>query len=101
MPGELSNVIAGRVANVFNLRGKNMTCDAACASSLAALNIATKGLLDKEYDVALCGGVDCSLAPNTFVKFSKIGALAATGSYPFDARAEGFVMGEGAGFLVG
>ncbi|MHA1432212.1 MAG: SDR family NAD(P)-dependent oxidoreductase [Candidatus Heimdallarchaeota archaeon] len=100
MPGELSNVIAGRISNVFNLRGKNMTCDAACASGLAALNIASKSLLDKECDVALCGGVDCSLDPNTFVKFSKIGALAATGSYPFDARAEGFVMGEGAGFLV-
>jgi len=100
MPGELSNVIAGRIANVFNLRGKNMTCDAACASGLAALNIATKGLLDKEYDVALCGGVDCSLDPNTYVKFSKIGALSGTGSYPFDARADGFVVGEGAGFLV-
>ncbi|MFW9924002.1 MAG: beta-ketoacyl synthase N-terminal-like domain-containing protein, partial [Candidatus Thorarchaeota archaeon] len=100
MPGELSNVIAGRIANVFNLRGKNMTCDAACASSLAALNIAVKGLLDKEYDTALCGGADCSLDPTTFVKFSKIGALSAEGSFPFDARANGFVMGEGVGFLV-
>ncbi|MHA1557366.1 MAG: beta-ketoacyl synthase N-terminal-like domain-containing protein, partial [Candidatus Heimdallarchaeota archaeon] len=84
MPGELSNVIAGRVANVFNLRGKNMTCDAACASSLAALNISVKGLLDNEYDV----------------KFAKIGAISAEGSYPFDERANGFVMGEGAGFVV-
>ena len=100
MPGELSNVIAGRIANVFNLRGKNMTCDAACASSLAALNIAVKGLLDNEYDTVLCGGADCSLDVTTFVKFSKIGALSATGSYPFDERASGFVMGEGSGFCV-
>ncbi|MCK5158999.1 MAG: type I polyketide synthase, partial [Candidatus Heimdallarchaeota archaeon] len=100
MPGELSNVIAGRIANVFNLRGKNMTTDAACASSLAALNVSVKGLLDKEYDIALCGGADCSLDPTTFIKFSKIGALAADGSYPFDKRANGFVMGEGAGFVV-
>ncbi len=100
MPGELSNVIAGRIANVFNLRGKNMTTDAACASSLAALNVAAKGLLDKECDIALCGGADCSLDPTTFIKFSKIGALAADGSYPFDKRANGFVMGEGAGFIV-
>ncbi|MBK5112324.1 MAG: SDR family NAD(P)-dependent oxidoreductase [Candidatus Heimdallarchaeota archaeon] len=100
MPGELSNVIAGRIANVFNLRGKNMTTDAACASSLAALNVAVKGLLDKESDIALCGGADCSLDPTTFIKFSKIGALSAEGSYPFDKRANGFVMGEGAGFVV-
>ena len=39
MPGELSNVIAGRVANVLNLRGPNYTTDAACASGLAALNL--------------------------------------------------------------
>ncbi|NHJ38583.1 MAG: acyltransferase domain-containing protein, partial [Asgard group archaeon] len=100
MPGELSNIIAGRIANTFNLRGKNMTTDAACASSLAALNVAVKGLLDKEYDIALCGGSDCSLDPTTFVKFSKIGALSAEGSFPFDERANGFVMGEGAGFVV-
>ncbi|MGC9779110.1 MAG: acyltransferase domain-containing protein [Candidatus Heimdallarchaeota archaeon] len=100
MPGELSNIIAGRIANVFNLRGKSMTTDAACASSLAALNVAVKGLLDKEYNVALCGGVDCSLDPTTFVKFAKIGAISAEGSFPFDARANGFVMGEGAGFCV-
>ncbi len=100
MPGELSNVIAGRIANVFNLRGKNMTTDAACASSLAALNVAVKGLLDKECDIALCGGADRSLDPTTFIKFSKIGAISAEGSFPFDARANGFVMGEGAGFVV-
>ncbi len=100
MPGELSNVIAGRVANVFNLRGKSMTCDAACASSLAALNISVKGLLDNEYDVVLCGGSDCSLDASIFVKFAKIGAISAEGSYPFDKRANGFVMGEGAGFVV-
>ncbi|MEA2070463.1 MAG: beta-ketoacyl synthase N-terminal-like domain-containing protein [Asgard group archaeon] len=100
MPGELSNIIAGRIANTFNLRGKNMTTDAACASSLAALNVAVKGLLDKEYDAVLCGGADCSLDPTTFIKFSKIGALSAEGSFPFDSRANGFVMGEGAGFCV-
>ncbi|MHA1213237.1 MAG: beta-ketoacyl synthase N-terminal-like domain-containing protein, partial [Candidatus Heimdallarchaeota archaeon] len=100
MPGELSNVIAGRIANTFNLRGKNMTTDAACASSLAALNVATKGLLDFEYDAVLVGGVDCSLDVPTFVKFSKIGALSAEGSFPFDIRANGFVMGEGAGFCI-
>ncbi|MFX1312196.1 MAG: beta-ketoacyl synthase N-terminal-like domain-containing protein, partial [Promethearchaeota archaeon] len=100
MPGELSNIIAGRVANVFNLTGKNMTTDAACASSLAAVDTAIKGLLVKDYDIVLAGGVDSSVDAQTYVKFCKIGALSADGSFPFDARANGFVIGEGAGFIV-
>ncbi len=100
MPGELSNIIAGRVANVFNLTGKSMSIDAACASSLAAIDTAINGLLVKDYDAVLVGGSDSSMDPQTFIKFCKIGALSENGSYPFDARADGFIMGEGAGFMV-
>ena len=100
MPGELSSIIAGRIANVFNLTGKSMTTDAACASSLAAIDTAINGLLVKDYDTALVGGSDSSMDPQTYIKFCKIGALSEDGTYPFDARANGFVMGEGAGFLV-
>ncbi|MBY9000496.1 MAG: SDR family NAD(P)-dependent oxidoreductase, partial [Candidatus Heimdallarchaeota archaeon] len=100
MPGELSNVIAGRIANVFNLTGKSMITDAACASSIAALDTAINSLKTKEYDIALVGGADRSMDASTYVKFSKIGALSATGSRPFDTTADGFVMGEGAGFIV-
>lgn len=100
MPGELSNVIAGRIANVFNFTGKSMTTDAACASSVASLDTAIKALITYDFDVALVGGADRSMDPTSFVKFSKIGALSATGSRPFDEKADGFVMGEGAGFLV-
>ncbi|MCH8906407.1 MAG: acyltransferase domain-containing protein, partial [Candidatus Heimdallarchaeota archaeon] len=100
MPGELPNIISGRIAAVFNLRGMNITSDAACASSLAAIEVAFKGLLTHEYDAAVVGGADRSMGPTTFVKFCKIGALSAEGSFPFDARANGFVMGEGAGMFV-
>ncbi|MFX1277800.1 MAG: beta-ketoacyl synthase N-terminal-like domain-containing protein [Promethearchaeota archaeon] len=100
MPGELANIIAGRVANVFNLTGKSMTTDAACASSLAAIDTAVNGLLVKDYDTVLVGGVDSSMDPQTYIKFCKIGALSEDGTYPFDSRANGFVMGEGAGFIV-
>ncbi|MCF2139109.1 MAG: SDR family NAD(P)-dependent oxidoreductase [Candidatus Lokiarchaeota archaeon] len=100
MPGELSNIIAGRISNVFNLNGKNLTTDAACASSLAALDTAVKGLLLGDYDAVLAGGADHSMDPSVFIKFSKIGALSAKKSCPFDAEADGFVMGEGAGFVV-
>ena len=44
MPGELANIIAGRVANLFNFRGPNFTTDAACASGLAAIYAAVRGL---------------------------------------------------------
>ncbi|MFA6029319.1 MAG: SDR family NAD(P)-dependent oxidoreductase [Elusimicrobiota bacterium] len=100
MPGELSNVIAGRVANTFNLNGPNFTVDAACAASLAAVAQAVNGLRLRQFDMVVTGGIDQMMAPPSFVKFSKIGALSADGSRPFDAGANGFVMGEGAGVLV-
>ncbi|MBI5203220.1 MAG: acyltransferase domain-containing protein, partial [Elusimicrobia bacterium] len=100
MPGELSNVIAGRVANAFNFNGSNITVDAACASSLAALSQAVNGLRFHEFDMAVSGGVDQMMSPPAFVKFCKIGALSPDGSRPFDAGANGFVMGEGAGVFV-
>ena len=100
MPGELANCIAGRVANAFDLRGANYTTDAACAASMAAMKTATDGLRLGDYDMAIVGGVDQTMDPPTFVKFSKIGALSADHSVPFDEKANGFVMGEGCGVLI-
>jgi acyl transferase domain-containing protein len=100
MPGELANIIAGRIANLFNFRGPSFTTDAACASGLAALSAAAAGLADGQYDAAVTGGVDRNMGAGVFVKFCKIGALSATGTRPFDAGADGFVMGEGAALFV-
>jgi acyl transferase domain-containing protein/NAD(P)-dependent dehydrogenase (short-subunit alcohol dehydrogenase family)/acyl carrier protein len=100
MPGELTNIIAGRVAAVYNLRGPNFTSDAACASTFAALQGAVDSLVDHHYEVAITGGMDRNMGASTFVKFSKIGALSADGSFPYDSRANGFVMGEGGAFFV-
>lgn len=100
MPGELANVAAGRVANLFNFRGPNFTTDAACASGLAAMSAAVRGLQAGDFDAALTGGLDRNMDPAGFVKFCKIGALSATGTRPFDAGADGFVMGEGAALFV-
>ncbi|MBU2530875.1 MAG: beta-ketoacyl synthase, partial [Elusimicrobia bacterium] len=94
MPGELSNVTAGRVSNIFDLNGPNMTFDAACASSLAALDYAVLGLRAGKFDMAVCGGADEMMSPPAYVKFCKIGALSEDGSWVFDERANGFVMGE-------
>ncbi len=100
MPGELSNVVAGRVAYALDLGGPNFTTDAACASSMAAIQSAMTGLRDGDFDLAITGGADRSMGVATYIKFCKIGALSPDGSRPFDAGANGFVMGEGVGVLV-
>jgi malonyl CoA-acyl carrier protein transacylase len=100
MPGELGNVIAGRIANVFNFTGPNFVTDAACASSHAAMQAAVNGLLSHQFDAVLTGGVDHNMGIEGFVKFSKIGALSPDGSRPFADGANGFVMGEGAAIFL-
>jgi acyl transferase domain-containing protein len=100
LPGELANIISGRVANVFNLEGPNFTVDAACASSMAAAMNAVAALREGSIDYAVTGGVDAAMHPSSFIKFCKIGALSPDGSRPFDESANGFVMGEGAGIMI-
>jgi malonyl CoA-acyl carrier protein transacylase len=100
MPGELANIVAGRVANTFNLRGPNFITDAACASSFAAISAAIELLVQGQVDAVLTGGVDRNMGAPSFVKFCKVGALSATGTRPFGDGADGFVMGEGAGVFL-
>jgi acyl transferase domain-containing protein len=100
MPGELANIIAGRIANLFNFHGPNYICDAACASAMAAIGAAIEGLVERDYDAVITGGVDSNMSASTFIKFCKIGALSATGTRPYAEGADGFVMGEGAAIFV-
>ncbi len=100
MPGELGNCIAGRIANLFNFHGPNFTIDAACASALAAMDATMEGLMAREFDVAITGGVDRNMGAHTFIKFCAIGALSPSGTRPYDEGADGFVMGEGAALFV-
>ena len=100
MPGELANVVAGRVANLLDLQGPNYATDAACASTFAAVLDACRLLQGRQVDVMLAGAADRTMDPATYAKFSAIGALSPSHSTPFDAGANGFVMGEGAGCVV-
>ncbi|MFE4261843.1 SDR family NAD(P)-dependent oxidoreductase [Streptomyces sp. NPDC056883] len=100
-PGVLANVIAGRVANRLDLGGANCTVDAACASSLAALDLACRQLRDKDSDMVLCGGADVHNGINDYLLFSSVRALSPAGRCrPFDAAADGIALGEGVGALV-
>ena len=100
MPGELANVVAGRVANLLDLQGPNYATDAACASTFAAILDACRLLQARQVDLMVAGAADRTMDPATFSKFSAIGALSASHSTPFDAGANGFVMGEGAGAFI-
>ena len=100
MPGELPNIVSGRVANMLNLRGPNFITDAACASSFAAVEAAVELLTEHKVDAVITGGVDRNMGIGSFVKFCKIGALSATGTRPFGDGADGFVMGEGTALFL-
>ncbi|MFI0808568.1 SDR family oxidoreductase [Streptomyces echinatus] len=100
-PGMLANVISGRIANRLDLGGANFTVDAACASSLAALDVACKELVCGTSDTVLCGGADLHNGINDYVLFSSVHALSPTGrSRAFDASADGIALGEGVACLV-
>jgi 8-amino-7-oxononanoate synthase len=99
--GSLLNMMAATVSQVFDLGGPSFTMDAACSSALVAIHEATVHLRARQCDVALAGGVYLNLTPDNLVGFSRIGAISPSSACrPFDARADGFVMGEGVGVVV-
>ncbi|MEX5635339.1 SDR family NAD(P)-dependent oxidoreductase [Parafrankia sp. FMc2] len=100
-PGLLANVIAGRVANRLDLGGLNFTVDAACASSLAALDAACKELSAGSSDLVLCGGVDTHSSVHDFLLFASVHALSPGGRCrSFAAGADGTSLGEGVAVVV-
>ncbi|MFZ5565220.1 MAG: beta-ketoacyl synthase N-terminal-like domain-containing protein, partial [Thermodesulfobacteriota bacterium] len=100
-PGLLGNVIAGRIANRFNLGGTNCVVDAACASSLSAMNLAILELLSGKSDMMLTGGVDALNDIFMHMCFAKTSVLSFTGdAKPFSKDADGTVLGEGMGIVV-
>lgn len=98
--GILLNIEASRIASHLGVRGANYIVDAACASSVTALEAATGELLSGDHDQVIVGGVNTHLAPESFIGFAKMGTLSAVGSYPFDERADGFILGEGSVVFV-
>lgn len=100
LAGGLSNTIAGRVCNHFDLKGGGYTVDGACASSLLAVINACSSLAAGDLDVAIAGGVDVSTDPFELVGFAKTGALASDAMRVYDARSAGFWPGEGCGLIV-
>lgn len=99
--GFLGNLTAGRIANRFDLGGTNFTVDAACASSLAGLQLAVRNLRNRDSDMVLLSTCDTHNQPSDFLGFSKVHALSPTGRCRgFDAEADGIVISEGIATVV-
>ncbi len=100
LAGSMSNTIAGRICNHFDLQGGGYTIDGACSSSLLAITKACESLTNGDLDLVLAGGVDISLDPFELVGFAKARALAVEDIRPYDKRANGMLPGEGCGLVV-
>jgi len=99
--GGALNVAAGRLSYVFGLNGPAMAIDTACSSSLVAVHVACQSLRARECDLALAGGVNVLLTPESFICLAKWGMLAPDGRCKtFDERADGFVRAEGCGVIA-
>jgi acyl transferase domain-containing protein len=92
-------ITANRLSYFLDLRGPSMAIDTACSSSLVAVHLACQSLRKGECGLALAGGANVLLSPNTYLTLAKF--LAPDGRCKtFDARANGYVRGEGAGVIV-
>ena len=99
--GNAHAVAVGRIAYLLGLRGPAVAIDSACSSSLVTIHLACQSLRLRESDLALAGGVSLILRPETQIAMSKWGMLSPQGRcHSFDAHADGFVRGEGAGVVV-
>lgn len=100
-PGLLGNVVAGRIANRFDLGGTNCVTDAACASSLSALAMGINELVLGHSDMVITGGVDTFNDISMYMCFSKTPALSPTGDCrPFSDQADGTILGEGLAMMA-
>ncbi|MGW3789513.1 type I polyketide synthase, partial [Micromonospora chokoriensis] len=95
------SIIANRVSYLLGLHGPSLTVDAGQSSSLISVHLACESLRRGESTVAIAGGVNLNLAPQSTVAAHEFGGLSPDGCcFTFDARANGFVRGEGGGIVV-
>jgi 3-oxoacyl-[acyl-carrier-protein] synthase II len=97
----MPNAAAGAIAIRMGARGPGFSVASACATGAHAIGEAGRMVARGEADVVIAGGTEAGLNGLTVAAFKSLGALSKAGvSRPFDARRDGFVMGEGAGALI-
>ena len=96
-----ASIVSNRISYVYDLHGPSMSIDTACSSSLVALHEAAQAMARGEIELALVGGVSVMLVPESFIGLCKGRFLAPDGHCKtFDAAADGYARGEGAGVVV-
>ena len=99
--GTIPSMAVGRIAFTLGLQGPAVPIDLACTSSLAAVHQGAAALRSGEVDLALAGGVSIILSQSTSRFLAELGLLSRSGkTASFDASGDGFVRGEGCGFVV-
>src|SRR5713226_6873191 len=99
--GSAHSIIANRLSYLLNLQGPSLAIDTACSSSRVAVHLACQSLRAGECNLALAGGVNVILTPEVTIMFSRARLMAVDGRCKtFDARADGYVRGEGCGVVV-
>ena len=99
--GGATSIAANRISYALDLRGPSMTVDTACSSALTAVHLACRSLAAGECDLALAGAVNALITAEPTIGFCKAQMLAPDGRCkPFDAAADGYGRGEGAGALA-
>jgi len=106
VPMMISNMAAGIVAMDIGVRGPNLTFSTACAAGTHAVGEAARMIRAGQVDAAIAGGTEAVVAPTCIAGFAAMRALSTCNeapeqaSRPFDRKRDGFVVGEGAGFLI-
>jgi 3-oxoacyl-[acyl-carrier-protein] synthase II len=101
VPLFMSNAGAAALSMRHGLRGQSFSVASACAAGSHAIGVATRMIQTGDADAVLTGGGEATLTPLARASFAAMGATSPSGvSRPFDARRDGFVMGEGAGVLL-
>ncbi|NER93851.1 MAG: type I polyketide synthase [Symploca sp. SIO1B1] len=99
--GNAASTASGRISYLLGLIGPNLAVDTACSSSLVSIHLACSSLRNQECNLALAGGVNLLMSPETSIAFSKARMLSFDGRCKtFDISADGFVRGEGCGIVV-
>jgi len=99
--GSAHSIAANRISYCLNLRGPSVAMDTACSSALTAVHAACEHIWTGRGDVAMAGGVTVMITPGGFIGFSQASMLSPDGKCKaFDAEANGFVRGEGAGMVL-
>ena len=97
--GNTHSMLASRISYWLNLKGPAIAVDTACSSSLVALHLACESIVTGDCDMAMAGGVNLLITPESSGAFKSMNALS-TRCKTFDKSADGFVSSEGVGVLL-